>query len=221
MYDPPFELPPTMVGEHLSDIASVVSDEVSAKLGLRLLDTFLRALGGWELTNKVRFSYEAEKTEVVKFRFDHATRDYLKSLVLLGAYLMRKKLREDFPYVQKGLRFYLVSGVVRTHSISIIGEDKKRKAVNSEVIALKIAGLSGDVSVKKSAKGEVTFSGKRKLAFGVELHELQYNPKTSRMTLRMPPSNYIPVRGDKSPGKVPYAFIGGLEDDVFLNIVEK
>lgn len=217
--EPPLEMPPVTVGENMADVSGMVSHGVSARVGLGLLEGFLTALGAAGIVNKVRASYEARNANVLKFRFARATRDSV-DVLLLGSKLIRHKLVEDHPLYEEGYRYYLVTAVARTPSISIIAENAKTKAVNVDVGAMQIADVATGVSVEKSSEGEVTFVGGKSLAFGVELHELLYDTKRNKLKLKLPPGAIRVLRGarEASGRLVEPAFIGGVEGDVFLTI---
>jgi len=215
LYDPPLEFPPTNIGERLADIADIVSYSVSTKLGLGLLDNFLNALGAGGLVHKVRFAYESKNTLAVKFRFTEATRDFL-NLRPVFKELMTHELAEDPPLYERGHRYYMASAVVRTRAISILTDQEQANVVVADMGIAQVAEGSAELSVEENDKRGITYRGQKNLAFGVELHELQYNQKTHKMTPKMPPKNYVPVRGSLSSSDQPPAFIGGPEDDVFL-----
>jgi hypothetical protein len=98
------------------------------------------------------------------------------------------------------------------------------RAIDVEAEAVQLAGVSADVSVERSGKGELTFRGKQNLVFGVELYELLYDTKENRFrfktvtkTVKLRDRDPAVTRTDIKP-----AFIGDpAEGDVFLSIVEE
>ena len=150
-YKPPLELPTVNAGERLADTAGVVSKSVSTKVGLGLLTVILKALGAIGFENSISASYKSRGTKGVKFRFAGATRDSLESILLMGRELVRRDLMHDLPLFENTYRYYLVSGVVRTPSISIIAEDEKSDSVYR--VNLHLFPISNQVS-KLQVKGK-------------------------------------------------------------------
>ena len=217
--EPPLEMPPITIGEHMADVSGIVSHGVSTQWGLGYLENFLSSLGAGGIVNRVRAGYEAKKANVLKFRFAHATRDSV-DVMLLGVKLIRRKLMEDHPLHEKGNQYYLVTAVARTPSISIMSESDKEKALTLNVGAMKLAEVATGVSLEESSEGEVTFNGEKSLAFGVELHELVHDSKHNKLRLKMP-QRAIKLRrkvGKPPERRVKPAFIGGSDDDVFFTV---
>ncbi|MDF0682288.1 MAG: hypothetical protein P0116_15125 [Candidatus Nitrosocosmicus sp.] len=79
--------------------------------------------------------------------------------------------------------YYIVSGIGRSNSISIIAEDDSHNAVDVGADVSTIANASGGVTVDNSKKGEIKFTGEKKLAFGVELYKLTYDDVNKRFIL--------------------------------------
>jgi hypothetical protein len=212
---PPLEMPPLNIGEHMADVSGTMSNGISVQQGLGFLEGFLTALGALGILNKVRANYESKKASSMKFRFAHATRDSVNAFEL-GSKLIRHKVMEDHPLYEKGYRYYLVTAVARTPSISIMAENDEDKAVTIDVGAMELGEVTTGITVEKSSETEVTFIGKKSLAFGVELYELTYDPKRSKLKLKIP-EGLIKVRGSSEIPVKP-AFIGGPNDDIFLDV---
>jgi hypothetical protein len=213
--EPPLELPSVTKGENMPDVSGIVSKGVSIKMGMGFLEGFLNAMGAFGIVTKIQAEYEAKKMNVIKFRFAHITRDYMNAMAL-GGKLIRHQLMEDHPFYDEGYRYYVVTAVIRTKSISIIGEGDQTKSGTVKVGAIKIADVSTGVSVEESSGGEVTFIGEKNLVFGVELYELSYDSKRKKLKYKIP-SGAIKVRNKSEPLVKP-AFIGGPEDDIFLKV---
>jgi hypothetical protein len=187
-------------------------------VGFGLLEGFLAALGASGMVTKVRVGFEKEETSQIKYRFARATRDSV-DVLQMGVELIGKELMEDHPLYEEDYRYFLVTGVARTPSISIVAESKDGQAVNLDLEALKIGEVSPSVSVAKTGEGEIMFSGERSLAFGVELLELSYDAEENRIELKMQ-SDEIKLRRNGQPTKpmVGPAFIGGEQDDAFIAV---
>ena len=214
----PIEMPEVREGEIMADITGTLSHGVAFKVGFGLLEGFLTALGASGIVTKVRVGFEKEKTSQIKYRFARTTRDSV-DILQMGVELIGKKLKEKHPLYREDHSYFLVTGVARTPSISIVAEGKDGQAVNLDLQALKIGEISPSVSVEKTGEGETTFSGEKSLAFGVELLKLLYDPEENRIKLEMQ-SDEIKLMHNGQPTKpmVGPAFIGGEQDDAFIVI---
>ena len=221
--DPFFEISKITVGEKMADISGITSKKIETNFGLEFLETFLISLGAGGIVNKVHNSYQSKNTFALKFRFTDITRDYVDPYWLseeIGDHTIKK---ESAMYGE-GYRYFLVTAVVRSPSISIGAEDEKSRAIDMETQAGHLANISTDVSVERSGYGELTFKGKQNLVLGVELYELLYNTKDNRFrfntvteTVKLRDKNSVITRTDIKP-----VFIGDRDNsDAFLSIVEK
>jgi hypothetical protein len=126
-------------------------------------------------------------------------------------------LIEDHPLVGDGNQFFLTMGVARSPSISVVAEDERGVAVDLDVGALKVGDGKVGVSVKRTGDGEVSFMGKKRLAFGVELYELSVL-EDRRIRLSLPDSP-IRMRGPRKDALAAHpALLGGDDGDVFVNL---
>ncbi|MGH2543872.1 MAG: hypothetical protein ACRDIB_13805 [Ardenticatenaceae bacterium] len=218
--EPPLEMPPLNAGEVLADVSGMLSNAVSANAGLGLLDTFLAALGAAGIVSKLRAAFETKKASAVRFRFASATRDSVDPMQL-GSKLIRHKIIEDHPLYDDDSHYYLVTAVVRTPNISIVAQSDSSTAVDLGVEAMQLGSADTGVTVEKMQGGEVTFKGKKSLAFGVQLYELSYDQKRKKLKFKLPPG-LVKVRSAAAGGSkqiLTPAFIGGEDDDVFLEVV--
>ena len=76
--------------------------------------------------------------------------------------------------IAEGRRYYLVTAVARSSGISITSEGDNKQVMDIDGQVMKLANVSGYVSIQKTQTGSVTFKGQKNLAFGVELYELEY-----------------------------------------------
>jgi hypothetical protein len=216
----PFKLPKIHSGEKAADISGTVSDAVSAKVGLSLLEGFLGAIGAAGWISKLRLSMEGKDAASLRFRFADPLRDHLDPLQLELA------LREYKPDWKKSLfdperRYFMTTAVVRSRAISVTAEDRNARAVDVDVDALKVLSEKVGVKVEKSAQSEITFSGGKPLAFGIELHEVLYQPaKRNRLGLAGT-SGAVRARaaGDGEEPATRASFIGdAVKGDIFLRV---
>jgi hypothetical protein len=177
LLDPPFDFSKikTVSGEVMADVSGTISNNTSLDFGFNFLEGFLNALSlvGIGIGAKIRANYEAKGAKTVKFSFSSPTRDYIEDPYYLNIKLQKHRIAQG--HELKGRRYYLVTGLVRSPSISIVAEDQNAKIVDANVNTLEMAEGSVALSIKEAGNGEVVFTGKRSLAFGVELYELIYD----------------------------------------------
>jgi hypothetical protein len=221
--EPVFEISNITAEERMADISEIISREIDINFGIEFLEGFLTAMGAGGIINKVRSGYESKNTRALKFRFADITRDSTDPF-WLGEEISDYTIKKESAMYGESYRYFLVTSVVRIPSISIIAEDEQMRAIDVEAEAVQLAGVSADVSVERSGKGELTFRGKQNLVFGVELYELLYDTKENRFrfktvtkTVKLRDRDPAVTRTDIKP-----AFIGDpAEGDVFLSIVEE
>lgn len=101
---------------------------------------------------------------------------------------------------------------------------EKRLDVNAQVAG--ISDFSSDISIQYSEEGKIIFNDKkRRLVFGIELFELEYNKFTKRFRLKLTDEVYKVREAGKEESRVrkvlKHAFIGKPEDgDIFFEITE-
>jgi hypothetical protein len=212
---PPLQLPPVRAGEDMANVAGTMSDSVSLGIGFGLLESFLAALGTPGLLTMARAGFESGGARTLRFRFAQATRDSLDA-VELGGRMVPHRLMAGHALFSEDHSYYVVTAVARSRSISTVVHDEQSTSVSLGVDALKALEAKGGVVVSQSADGEVTFTGRKPLAFGVELFELTAETETGRLRLRLPP-DAVKVRAGERVLVRP-AFIGGDDGDVFLNL---
>lgn len=209
-------LPAPVTGEELADLTGVVSKAVSGDLGFGVLKNFLSALGALGLMSSLKAAYQSNNTSAIHFRFRDATRDYVDPMAL-GTAIKHSRFDRTHPFVADDNNYFLVAGVVRTPSISIVAEDARENAVNIDVGALKLAAANAGVDLKHTATGEVTYAGQEKLAIGVELYELVHDKEQDRLLLKIPKKPPRTLRGSRQRA-VPPAFIGGRDGNAFITL---
>lgn len=185
--EPRFEMPPPTVDETFgNNISGITSNEVDASIGLEFLEGFLNILSiGSSLGTKVRAYFEEKGARKISFNFADATRDSVQP-ELLRSELGRYHVKEDSNLsAEEERRYYIVTGLAKSPSISIIAEGNNQKRLDVNAQAVGISNFSADVSILKSEEGKIIFSDKKRLVFGVELFELEYNNITKRFRLKL------------------------------------
>jgi hypothetical protein len=214
---PALVLPEIHRGEAMADIDAALSNRIASKAAFGLLDGFLTALGVGGVVNKLKASAEHARASVLRFRVTNATRDWIDPLAL-GARLVKSQLVKDHPFVAADNRYYLVTGVARTRSISVTAERNAKTGGSVDIGLAGVGELSAGVEIARSPTGEVTFTGPTPMAFGVQLHELAVDGRRGRLILKN--TGAVAVKGKRPTEKplVEPAFIGGPTADAFVAI---
>lgn len=110
-------------------------------------------------------------------------------------------------------RMYLVTGVARSSSISVVALNDQNTAVDLGVDVLQLASLGVGASISKSTEGEYTFSGGAKLAFGFQGIELIYDSRKN--LLHLGPQGQV-IKGFVGPPIPKPVFLGDPEGDPFI-----
>lgn len=216
LLEPKPRLPAAVTDELLSDIKGLISDAVSTNVGLGLMETMLSAFGASGIVQSLKAGFKSKRVSTIRFQFKNATRDHVDPLAL-GSAIKECQLDQSHPFVVAGNKYFLVTGVVRTRSITIIAADERASAVELDAGALHVANVDAGLAVEKAAKGELTYTGKTKLAIGVELYELRYDEQLHRLTMRMPENARV-FRSSKRSAPPAPALIGGSDGDVFISL---
>jgi hypothetical protein len=217
---PALEMPEVRTKEVMADVSGMSTSAVAFSAGLELMQGFFAAVGLAGMLESVGAEYAKQKTRVFRFSFREPLRDSVDP-GSLGSKLIRCRFQKDHPLVNEGNRYYLVTGVARSKSLSVRAEAHGKNAVNVDVKALMMAKAHGKLDIDTSAEGEVTYSAKKPLAFGVELYELSYDPEQNKMKMLLP-AGAIAVRsvGSEAPGASPLkpALLGGEQGDAFIDL---
>jgi len=182
LLDESITLPPQFDGEPLADISGSLSDGVSIKLGLGLLEGFLAAIGAGAIVSAVSAGYERSRSASLRFRFADATRDSIEP-GSLGSVLEGRSLRESQPLVQAGNEYFITAAVVRSPSISVVAEDRRARRVDLGAEVMATANAHAGITLEATADGEVSFVGETPLAIALELYELRYDAEHARFSM--------------------------------------
>jgi hypothetical protein len=128
--------------------------------------------------------------------------------------LVGRHFRAGNAMIQPDSKFYVVGGVVRTPSVSIVLEDERSNAVDLGVDALHAVSAGVGVTAERADTGAITYSGGVSLAIGVELYAVSYDSEEERFRMK-PADRASPLKARLTP--LPAEFIA--EDDEALLIV--
>ena len=171
--EPEVELPEPF-GETLPDLSGVVSEMVSAELGLKLLGNFLAALGiPPGIVHKVKVGYGATRTAQVSFQFSDVSRQSIDPFTI-GTALIGHRLREH-PWVRDGNRYYVAAAFVWAPSIVVHAQDSSRTAVDVGAGLVGTLDADAGVTAQHAGDGAMKYQGQTPLAIGVELYDLEYD----------------------------------------------
>jgi len=172
LFDPKFELPQPSK-EDMSFFDGKVSQEVEVSFGLKLLGSFLAVFGAAGIVNKINASYQAKGTRSIVFSFSGVTRTYILPYIIKELLKGRSIRDEDLIRETQG-EYYVVTGVVRSPSITIEAKDQNKKTAKVEVETA-VAEVKGKVSTENIGEGSIKYSNTKDLAFGLQIHHLKYN----------------------------------------------
>lgn len=217
LFEPALAMPPVREREPMADISGTLSAEINAKAGAGLLEGFLGALGAVGIMGKLRTEFDAKGVKTLQFRIAKAERDSVDPLAL-GAALVGSKLAKNAPFIGEQYRYYLVSGVARSRSISIVAHRGSSGGASVEIDVEPVAKADVGLSIERSSDGELTFQGARPLAFGVELYELVWLKDLDQFKLKLT-GDAIRVRSKRdAPPLATPTLLGGSDADIFVNL---
>ena len=208
---PQLEIPQIKTNEQMSNIAGQASNDISGKAGFDFLEGFLDKLGAVGIGGKIRGAYEGSKSNKIVFAFPNPRRDSIDPFEF-GSKLRGKKFMTDNPLYAENRRYYVVTGVAKTNSISIEIQGDEKNSVDVTANISQIVDASGNLKLEKNQSGKLTFTGDKELAFGVELYELGYSNEKEKFVMNSP-DDAIVVRGNGEP-----ALLGDVDGDAFISI---
>jgi hypothetical protein len=215
--EPNYEIPPVRNGT-MSDVTGLASRNTSAGVVIGLLEGFLGAFGIGNIIQQIRVGYENMDVRYLKFRFSQIKHESV-NVVKAAKNLINHKIIENHPLYSPENKYYLVTALARTSSISIVAEDANYRTIDVDLRALQLTEPSMNLTIARTGYGELTYSGESNLVFGVELHQLTYYP--DRKNFRMDPLNrFVGLKGAEFKEDIRRAeFIGDpKEGNVFWEV---
>lgn len=208
---PAFTLPEVRRGERLADVAGQLTRRVDMSAGINLLENILAGLG---LPAALSMGETLQRSSGVGFRFHDVFRDWLDVLEL-GARLPGHRLASSQAAVSEQDRLHVTTAVLSTSAISV---ELDRTAGGEVATQLEAAVGAGNASVGIERSELITISAEQRLAFGVELYELEFAGEQREPRLKR---TAVPlrVRAGARPmvrDRIVPTLIGGPEGDLFL-----
>ncbi|HET7285783.1 MAG TPA: hypothetical protein VFI70_13955, partial [Nitrososphaeraceae archaeon] len=199
----------------MPDISGTISRAVSLDIGIGLLESFINAFGIGAIIQKIHASFQSKGVSSLKFRFTNTVRNSINVVKVANDLIKNTfSISESHPLYSKGNQYYLVTAAARTPSLGIITQDNNQKIVSIDASVLQIGDVSSGATVESSSEGELTFNGKDSLAFGVELHQLDYDQAKHSFKINAL-RRYVGLRGTLPDVRKP-VFIGGSQQNAFL-----
>lgn len=217
--NPPLHVSPNNINEHLVDIEGKISNNVDYLTGVNLLDSFLSSLGANNISGNFKTEFKKKGIQGLKFFFNDIERDSV-DVLKLGADLIDTAINSAHPLINKNYKYYIVTAVVKSSSISIKTDADLNldSILNAE--ALKLLNLKWQMHINKSDDGEITFLGDKKnpLVFGVQVYEMVFDLLRDRIRLTIPDVS-IKLMSDAAMTEIPSAtFIGADNGNAFINL---
>jgi len=216
---PHLEFPEITKRETMAGVSGKLTSAISFSAGVSLLEGFFTAIGAVGAFTKLKAEYAKNNAHSLRFQFKEAKRDSVDP-GLMGSKLIRHKFNPDHPLINPGNRYYLVTGVAKSKGISVTAETKTEQSIGLGAEVLKTADAEGKVSIEKEGEGTYSYTGRKWLAFGVELHELSYDERRGKMKMLVP-QGAIAVRGGNDAPLFKPAFVETKDDEAFFDLEDE
>jgi hypothetical protein len=211
----PFAMPEVARGEPMAAVSGSLSNSVKAEAGFGLLEGFLTALGATFPIGKAKARWAARGVRALRFKLLDARRDSV-DVGRLGLALIDNSLAANHPLIEGGQRYFLVSAVCRSPSVSVAFEDDTGHAVELGAELTGVGDAEAGVEIRRAGNAEVTFAGQVALAFGVELYEVVARGERIRLKL---PDMALNIRAAGAAAARPQpAYLGGEQASLFVDI---
>jgi hypothetical protein len=209
---PAFTLPDVRRGERLADVAGQVTRHIDMSAGINLLENILAGLG---LPAALSVRESLQRSSGVGFRFHDVFRDWLDVLEL-GMRLPDYRLARSQAAVSEQDRLHVTTAVLSTSAISLELDRTAGGELAMQLEAAVFGAANASVGIERSES--ITISAERRLAFGVELHELEFAGEEREPRLKR---TAVPLRVRAGPrpmvrDRIVPTLIGGPRGDMFL-----
>lgn len=214
--DAELTLPEVRCGEILADVCGTTSDSVSGSVGFKFLEAFFAAVGAQTIFSKLAQRFGGSRSSALRFRFSKAVRDSV-DVFAFERVLRKHKCEIDDLLMKEGFRYYVAIGVHRSDALAFKVLDSKSGEID---LSADVKGLvDGDFELKTAKDFELIIKSNKPLAYGVELSELIYNERRTRLELAIT-KHYVQTLATPTgdlPGSA-RSMIGGPEDIMTLDI---
>jgi hypothetical protein len=216
--DTDLQLPEIRRGEVLADVSGTTSDSVSGSAGFKFLESFFAAVGSLPVLGKLTQRFDGGRSAGIRFRFANAMRDSV-DVFAFERVLRKQKFDFDDLLMKDGYRYYVAIGVHRSDALAFKVLDSKSAEVDLSADVKALA--EGRIEIKAAGDRELVIKSNKPLAYGVELSELVYNPRRTRLELAAT-KDFVQTMapGQELPGSA-RSMIGGPQDSLMLEFEEK
>lgn len=149
----------------MADVSATSSKSVSIKLGLQIMDGFLKGFGVGSGAIKSSFSDTTE----VSFSFQNVCREYIEVTALTKA-LKNKKLDPNDAivkaFIEESAKCLVITSVITSNSFTMKKDTRKGTNVDFNIKAINDS-LSSENKIEASSSNnlEISFKGTKQLAF--------------------------------------------------------
>lgn len=149
----------------MADVSSSKTKSVETSIGLKILDGFLKGMGGGQASLKYAF----KGVDKVSFSFNQVKRKFIDNGQLVRG-LMKKRFDINNPFVKSFIEetavCVIISSVITSSSFSMAVEEASDTNFAFDVPTVqKAIAASSKVNVKSKGKLEISFDGANALAF--------------------------------------------------------
>lgn len=213
---PELELPDITRREVMAGVSGKLTNAISFSAGVSLLEGFFTAIGAVGAFAELKTEYAKHHVHSLRFQFMDARRDSVDP-GLVGVKLILHKFNPKHALINPGNRYYLVTGVARSKGISVTARTRTEQSIGLGAEVLKAADAEGKVAIEKEGEGTYSYTGRKWLAFGVELYELSYDERRGKMKMLVP-EGAIAVRKENNAPLFRPAFVETEEDEAFFEL---
>jgi len=211
------KIPELTLGASMADLTDTATKEVDFNAGLNLVSSFLEKFGVGLILGKVKADYESKGAKTIKFSFPKAEKDSVDSMHLAKNLIDTKPIL-NHPFYSRNNRYFIVMATAKTSALTIAVQDKSKRNADIDVKALNQELASANTKIDKDSNSAITFNGRKKLVFAVELQELLYDEKAKKIQLK-PSREYIKLKGKRKGATPQIKKQPGIDDSVFINLI--
>lgn len=150
----------------MPDMSDTKSKAVDFNLGFKILDGFLKGMGVGSSELKTKFN----GVKKISFTFHNVNRSHI-DIGKLGAFLEGKKLKKENPannlLFQNKAKFIVIDSTIVSKNFSIDVEESSISDFSFDIDGINqiIGKVDNNISINSSNKLNISFSGKKSLAF--------------------------------------------------------
>jgi hypothetical protein len=186
--------------ETVAPIEDKASGKLKTSAGLNLLDKLLQFVPG--ASAKAKAAYD--NVHEVEIKLKGVTRQSV-DFQALGKFFKKTGFRQEQMLYSEGDQLFVITSVVRATDLEIKASGSDGAAVDAKLGVKSFGEGAAKVDAKSKGGGKIRYSGKKKLAVGVELFRIDVTDDGIRLRATKQPTN---VRAKYTPEDQDYAWIG-------------